>query len=70
MAKIKATTNKEMKLALINLLSDPKVKIESWSVKKGIKKTEPYTDDNVWSIYELTRKNVITIEYYKKKINT
>lgn len=67
MATIKATCNKEMKLALIKLLSDPKVKIESWSVKKGIKKTEPYTDDNVWNIYELAGKDVITIEYYKKK---
>jgi len=30
MAKMKATTNKEMKLALIKLLSDPGIKIKSW----------------------------------------
>jgi len=67
MAKIKATTNKEMKLAIINLLSDPKVKIISWIVKPQLKKVNELQDDEGWQMCEPTGNKVITIEYYKKK---
>ena len=68
MAKIKATTNKEMKLAIINLLSDPKVKIISWIVKPQSKKGNELQDDEGWQIYEPTGNEVITI-YCHKKVN-
>ena len=67
MAKIKATTNKEMKLAIINLLSDPKVKIISWIVKPQLKKVNELQDDVRWQICEPIGNAVITIEYYYKK---
>jgi hypothetical protein len=68
MAKIKATTNKEMKLAIINLLSDPKVKIISWIVKPQLKKVNELQDDEGWQMCELTGNEVITI-YCHKKVN-
>ena len=67
MAKIKATTNKEMKLAIINLLADPKVKIISWIVNPQLKKVNELQDDEGWQMCEPTGNEVITIEYYKKK---
>jgi len=64
---MKKPTNKSMKLDLIHFLTNPKLRLEHFSVDKDTAHTTDFTTGYLKT--ELTGEGTITIQYYLKEDN-